>query len=228
MTDLVEESQHLSERLFVVFRQAASIGSEISALANSMDTYRASILGSIPVRQTSSTELPEFVVVEEPDSPDLALMSVEYFRNLALKLKLQEHLTGLSGDLSRFAVGKTVKVMPVDGDSSIIAETYFSGGLLGTRQQERNRNLLYKPRKAVGTIDSVFPAGNLLRISPIRLSQASLSQGYYEVPVIDKNGDPQISVELREPGFRDKPGKYPPTALFDRFLRHGLTSASRV
>ena len=219
MTDLVEESQHLSERLFVDFRQAAAIGSEISALANSMDTYRASILGSIPVRQTSSTELPEFVVVEEPDSPDLALMSVEYFRNLALKLKLQEHLTGLSGDLAHFAVGKTVKVMPVDGDSSIIAETYFSGGLLGTRQQERNRNLLYKPRKAVGTIDSVFPAGNLLRISPIRLSQASL---------IDKNGDPQISVELREPGFRDKPGKYTPTALFDRFLRHGLTSASRV
>lgn len=223
MADLTEASQHLSQRLFGDFLQGAALGSEISALESSMATYEASILESIPFRQTSSTELPEFVEGEEPDSPNLALMCVDYFKNLALKLKLQERLTHLSSDLSHFAVGRTVTIKPIEEDSGIISETYFDGSVFyGSR---RYLTSSHKPREAVGTIGEVRPADNILRIAPARRTRAHNEGGYYEFPVIDVGGNPLISVKLREPNLRDTRAKYTPIALIDRITRGGLRGA---
>ena len=192
----------LADRIFADYQQVTKFASRRAEIERSMQGDTASILAGIPV---SETESPQFFTTGDVDPDIVASQPLNYFRELAVKKALDEKITELTANLAVFAVGHAVVVTPVDPESTHITQTYYSGGLTGSRRQERDT--LRRPKKAIGSIATVLPVDNLLRVQPIRGTTASMNQGYYEIPVLDADGEPLVSIEPRELTMRDRPSK---------------------
>ena len=196
-----QDSADLSERVFNDFKQGRVLAERIASVEDEMQSLQRTILSNVFVE--SALE-PDFFVPQPAYGEQIRTKALYYFQNLAVKNEVNLSLSSLTSSLSQAVVGQAVVVKPVDPNARIIKETYFSSGLTGSRRQEPSgRN----PFKAIGTIDTVVPSRNLLRIIPIRGTNASMNKGYYTVPVIGEDNEPLVTIELREKGLRDKPSR---------------------
>ncbi len=200
MPDLRTDME-LSHRIFADYQQASEFASSRAITETRMEVLQSYILSGIPVAEADA---PQFFTTGDVDPELVASQPLSYFRELAIKNSLDQKITELIANLADFSVGRTVVITPVDPEHTSVSETYYSGGLTGTRRQEPS---FHRPYKAVGTIARVLPVDNLLKIQPIRGTRASMNSGYYEVPVLGEDGEPLISIEPREPSMRDKPSK---------------------
>jgi hypothetical protein len=196
-----QEGLDLSARIFEDYQQAIAMATRRTELVEQLDQLSTSIVDGLDVVPAPE---PQFFKVEGGIPEQMSLLPGQYFQRLATKAELNGAIIDLTASLSGVAVGRTVIVEPVDPEKTNILETHLSSGFTGSGRQE-----VYwlSPRRAVGTIAKVSPANNLLTIQPRRATRASLESGTYRVPVIGEDGAPLITIEEREPTFRDRPSR---------------------
>lgn len=194
-------SNELAVRIFHDFSYGQGLEERRAKLEHHLLGLEGTILGDLPTVPAPS---PDYFIASEPHNQETAKRSLRYFQRTAVMREVELSLQTLTTNLAEEVVGRAVVIRPVSEEGPQIKETWYSSGLRGSRQQEPSSR---HPRKANGVICKVDPARNLLKIDPARGTNASMNQGYYNVPVIGEDGEPLITIEPRESTWRDRPSR---------------------
>ena len=139
---------------------------------------------------------------EAYSDPTVGDWRARHFGNLAIMETIKDDLAEAEHQLSRLAVGRTVKISPMAGQPDLIKQTAIS-----TQPTEHQVIESQAPELPVrGTIAEIDLIGNSLWLSPMKYSHTAAAEGFYKVPVVDEDsGRPLVDIRFRNPNFRDKP-----------------------
>ena len=143
----------------------------------------------------SLAEVPDELAVAASVAVSLSVATEQLREKLSEKERLvAEQLAGMA---------LSVRVLDGKGWKSI-QNTYYSGGMVGTRRQEFGN---FPRRHRNGTFRAALLGQNVLVLFPQWLSGQQMDTGNIIVPILREDGEPNIQIEQREPTWRDRLGR---------------------